>query len=479
MVPLFRAACCCLVAAMLLGTATPVRAQKGGESARQPSLSSQQREENSALFVEAVKDRLCEDYEVAEKKFRSVLVTDPSHDAAHYELAILMVLKGDLQEALNEASVAERLDDKNPWYKLMMGDLYNQTRQFSLSEPYWRQLADMFPENIEYQNNYAMTLLEQQKLKEAIAVYDRMEKLLGPDEQLIEAKKSIYLYLNKVEEAAQEIKTLADAYPNDPKYLVEVADIYRVNRQMKKAVPYLEAACRLDSNNARVLGFLYDYYLEQQKEREAYAILEKLFVQPEVSFDFKKAVMSNFFLSYLKDTTLYSRTFHLAELLSQSHPQEGSVWALKADVLITKNKYDDAIACLQQSLSLDSSQYRVWQAYLQLLVHRRSPELCSASERALSLYPEQVYPHVAHAVCMIGEDEHAEAILDLEDALRRMPDDFDPHMRVYVYGLLMKLYDQEGDAEKLRQTAEMLDRLTAGMPQGSSEKQKKSKKRKP
>lgn len=435
------------------------RQQNPKQQAASQSLSESVAEENSALFIDAVKERLCENYELAEEKLHKVILVDPSHDAAYYELAILMTVKGSLREAVLYTNKAMEINPENHWYHLMAADLYNRLGDYPQSEPYWKKLTEKFPDNLDYLNNYAFTLLQQQKLAEALKVYDLMQKQIGPDESLIEAKKSIYLYLNKVDEAAREIEVLADANPLEPKYLVEIADIYRVNKKEKKAIPYLEKALSLDSNNVNALLYLYYYYGSQRNmEQTRTQMLRKLFAHPELSLTFKQSVMSEYFAAYLNGKGDYDASYELAEILTKTHPQESGVWAQKADFLIASGNYAGAIELLQRSLSLDSSVYKVWQAYLQLLVHENRTETCDEAERAISLFPMQFYPYVAHAWCMMQYNEFPTVIEDLERVLKIMPDDVDLQMVHDVYGMLMTAYMNNGDADKAEDIAKEYQR---------------------
>ena len=143
-----------LLATLLLCGAVPSFAQQGGKKAA-PELTERERLANTALFVDAVKERLNENYGLAEEMLHRVIVAEPSHDAAHYELAILMVMSGRMQEALQEVETAVLYNPENHWYKVMLGDLYNQTGQFRKAEACWRELSEKYPENLDYSNKYA------------------------------------------------------------------------------------------------------------------------------------------------------------------------------------------------------------------------------------------------------------------------------------------------------------------------------------
>jgi predicted Zn-dependent protease len=268
-------------------------------------LSEKERLANTALFVDAVKERLNENYDMAEEMLHRVILTEPSHDAAHYELAILMVMKGRMQEALQEAETAASYNPENPWYKVMLGDLYNQSGQFRQAEEYWKELSEKYPDNLDYLNNFAFSLTQQNRLKEALKVYDAMQSQLGLNEQLCETKKNIWVYLKKPDAAVSELKPLMEAFPGETKYYLEAAQVYFTFNQEKKGVACLEAARRADSTDGQLLMTLYDYYVKHKKNKEALVILQQIVGNPAIPIEPKSKVLTAYYIRAQQDLSCY------------------------------------------------------------------------------------------------------------------------------------------------------------------------------
>ncbi|MBR4491907.1 MAG: hypothetical protein IKO98_04555, partial [Bacteroidales bacterium] len=66
-----------LLATLLSCVAVPSFAQQGGKKAA-PELTERERLANTALFVDAVKERLNENYDLAEEMLHRVIVAEPS-----------------------------------------------------------------------------------------------------------------------------------------------------------------------------------------------------------------------------------------------------------------------------------------------------------------------------------------------------------------------------------------------------------------
>ena len=224
-------------------------------------LSQKEQYKNTAQFIEAVKERLLGNYGVAEQLLQEVLRTEPTHDAAHFEYANILIAKHQLQDAIVHVQTAIQLNDTNIWYKIMLGDIYNMTENYTESEKLWKTISEKHPENIEYLYNYALSLIYQNKLKEAVKIYDKIEILTGINEDIIYAKQNIWLHLKDIDRAVKELEKLIEAYPKEAKNYLQIADLYNTNNMSDKAIPYIEKAKTIDPTNPEIHIILYNYYL--------------------------------------------------------------------------------------------------------------------------------------------------------------------------------------------------------------------------
>ena len=435
-----------LLATLLLCGAVPSFAQQGGKKAA-PELTERERLANTALFVDAVKERLNENYGLAEEMLHRVIVAEPSHDAAHYELAILMVMSGRMQEALQEVETAVSYNPENHWYKVMLGDLYNQTGQFRKAEACWRELSEKYPENLDYSNNYAYSLTQQNRLKEALKVYDAMQNQLGLNEQLCETKKNIWVYLKKPDAAVAELKPLMEAFPGEAKYFLEAAQVYFTFNKEKKGVAYLEAAQRIDSTNEKLQMTLYDYYAKHNRQKEAYACLRRIVANPAVPIEPKRKVLGGYYMLAQKDTSCYREINPMLDLLVKAHPQQPESWSLRADFMIQQQRFTDALSDLERVLALDSSKSIVWEYYITILLQMNRPvEAAKAGERASQLFPTQAIPYFAMAAGAMEEQDYEAAVANLQSALKYVSDN--PAFVSDIYRMMARAYEAMGSYSK-------------------------------
>ena len=95
--------------------------------------------------------------------------------------------------------------------------------------------------------------------EEAIAQYKQL--LQNPENKKINTRQVAnflaisYLKKNEIDEAIQLLKSLADKYPQDPTYLIDLATLYRKLNNQNKAVEVYEELVKRYPDNKLVLRF--------------------------------------------------------------------------------------------------------------------------------------------------------------------------------------------------------------------------------
>ena len=394
--------------------------QKGQPIVQQTDTISVQQRQNTALFIQAVKERLNGNYTQAENLLQGVIAREPSHAAARYEYAKVLMQKYNYSLAIEELKTAVKLDESNVWYKILLAETYDNTNQFALSEKLWSEIARINPQNIEYLYRYTVSLIYQQKLKEAINGYNMIEVQMGVNEEITNAKKSIWLHMDKVDNAAKEMEKLAEAFPSEPKYYLEIADMYVINKMPDKAIPYLKKAEKTDPNNPQINITLYNYYTENKKYDEAYGYLVRAFAAEELDIDEKIRILLNYYLSQ-KDSV---KAYPLLNNLITAHPDDPKAWSIYADFLTRDDRLTEAKTAYEKVIGFDDSKFLIWQQYLAVLLELGDwDEAYEHSQTAMSLFPTQAFPYLAHGIAASTKKEYEKAVSVLEDGKKYAVDE--------------------------------------------------------
>ena len=404
-----------LLAAMMFLASNGYAQKKNKNQKTQPvetkTITTEQRQ-NTALFINAVKERLIGNYTQAENFLLRVITNEPSHDAAHYEYAKVLILKNKYSLAIDELKTAVQLNGTNLWYKILLAETYDNTNQFAQSEKLWNEIIKSEPQNIEYLYHYTVSLIYQKKLKEAINGYNLIEVQTGVNEEITNAKKSIWLHLDKVDNAAKEMEKLAESYPSESQYYLDIADLYIINKMQDKAIPYLKKAEQIDPNNPLINITLYNYYTENKKHEEAFGYLTRAFASTELNIDEKIRIL----LGYYSSPRDSVKAYKLLNNFIAAHPEDPKTWSMYADFLTRDDRLTEAKTAYEKVIALDDSKYVIWQQYLGILLEiGEFEEAYQQSRTAMSLFPMQPFPYLAHGVTASFKEEYENAISALEE----------------------------------------------------------------
>ncbi|MDR0605085.1 MAG: hypothetical protein LBG80_12350 [Bacteroidales bacterium] len=382
---------------------------------QQETLSkSREQYENTAKFIDAVKERINGNFTQAELLLLEVIAKEPTHDPAYYEFAKIHIEKRRYSDAIEALKTALQLCDTIIWYKILLAETYDMTDQHELSEKVWSEIVKAEPRNAEYLFEYTLSLLYQEKYKEAISQLDKMEVINGINEDMIRLKKTIWLSLNKVDNAAKEIEKLAEASFYGVNYYLEIVDMYFVNEMPDKAIPYLKKAEKIDPNHPKINIFLYNYYTANKKYEEAFQYLKKAFAVPELNIDEKIKILMGYYVSSDKEDSV--KAYQLLDNLLTVHAQNPIAWSIYADFLTRDNRLAEAKIAYEKVISFDESKYPIWQRYLALLLElEKWDEADVQSNKAIALFPAHAFPYLVRGIIFSVKKDYTYTVSILEE----------------------------------------------------------------
>jgi tetratricopeptide (TPR) repeat protein len=87
-----------------------------------------------------------------------------------------------------------------------------------------------------------------------------------------------------------------------------------------KAIPYIEKAKKIDPNNSEINIVLYNYYISNNKNKEAFEALEKVFVSSSLDIEEKVKIIMRYFPVINKNKLYHKEAFILLDSLIKAHP---------------------------------------------------------------------------------------------------------------------------------------------------------------
>ncbi|MFT5918881.1 MAG: tetratricopeptide (TPR) repeat protein, partial [Granulosicoccus sp.] len=322
----------CLLTLMLVLAGADAEAQrkkkknKGGKEKNE-----KEQFELMTKFVDASKEKMLGNFEEAEALYNECIKIDSKNAASYYELANLKLMQKSNDEALVLANKALDIDPTNEWYTLFLADLHNVRYEYNLSEELFDRLIEAHPGKVEYIYELGSVQLFQNKLKEAVKTYNKIELALGVTEEISIQKQKLYLEMNDLDGAIKEVQGLIDNYPREVRYLGILAEMYNVNGMSQEALRVYEKMSDKDPNDPRVQLSMAEHYKSLGKYDESYEYLKDAFSNSKLGIDPKIKVLLSYFEISETELKLKTQAYELLDILTDQHSEDPKAHAMKAD----------------------------------------------------------------------------------------------------------------------------------------------------
>jgi tetratricopeptide (TPR) repeat protein len=366
--------------------------------------------QSKVTYYEAAKQKILGNYDKAIELFNKALEQDPGDAAAMYELAGIYAERGKIAEALPLAEKSAAQDPANKWYKRLLVQLYQSDGKYAAAGKIIDQLIAAEPDNIEYYQDQALNYIYSGDYKNAVKSYDVLESKLGINEDISIQKEKIYIMMNKPDKAIEEIRKLSDAYPDEPRYLEMLAELYMTTGMYDQALETYNKVLKIDPENPYINMSLSDYYRKKGDKAKSMEYLKAGFSNPNLDIDTKVTIL----LAYYSVNEIYStykdEAFELATILVNTHPKDPKAHSIYADFLLQDKRYEEARDAFRSVIAIDSTKYLVWEQLLFVESELRDNRaMAEESKRAINLFPQQPLLYLFAGAASFQLKEYEEA----------------------------------------------------------------------
>jgi tetratricopeptide (TPR) repeat protein len=410
------------------------------------NLSENDRRVFDYYFQEALNARHQNRFDEAFDLFRYCLELDSLNAQAWYETAVFYNNMKRPDWGVEAMQKAWSLDPGNDWYTFGLANMYLGLKMYDKAIVLYEGLLQTRSddENLHY---YLATLYTQGgKLKEAIRELDKVESLIGKNEQVSVEKFRIYKDLGKPKRAIHEIQVLSNKNPFDADMLLLLGDSWMELGNTKEAFRNYQKASDLDPGSPAVALTLADYYNETGDSVAAQKQFLSALTNPNTDIETKIQIFTPM-LAESMGTADSVRIPEFFNILLDQHPNDYQLRELHVEYLMEKGRKQEAKSELQTVLDLNPNQLDTWKKLLQLCAEANNQtEIQKVCTEALTYFPSESifwfylglskYPEQGKDII---PEMYREAINTFQKAVDvSKPDDFSFISR--VYGLMGDAY---------------------------------------
>ncbi|MEJ0031773.1 MAG: tetratricopeptide repeat protein [Bacteroidota bacterium] len=375
-------------------------AQRGRQKKDENQSADRKRRDAEFYFTEGEKYYILEDYTKALLYFQRAAENDSKSAAINFKIAEILA-KGSKPEDLVMASQAIdaslKIEKKNKYYYLLAANIYGSLNQFEKAEQTIEAMMKEVSGTEEYLYELAAFYLYDKKPDKAIEVYNRAEQVLGISETSSLQKQKIYLEQGKVDDAIREGEKLIEAYPDDQRYVMEMAELLAQNKMSARAITYIENYIKQNPDASQAKLLLASLYRENGQEQRSRDLLNQLFDDPQIESGSKILVLGTYNVVLSRqsskgqvDQSLQNYVMSLIEKLKKNYPKDPDVYSVSGDINTTLSNNNEAEKDYLRAIQLGATNFEAWQNLLVLESSlNQFDSLIVHSESGLELFPNQ------------------------------------------------------------------------------------------
>jgi tetratricopeptide (TPR) repeat protein len=404
--------------------------RKKTESATDAAIAS----ESESFFTEGEKFFILEDYAKALLYFLRANELNPANSAIAYKIAEVLIKSGkdeDFKKAEVYIEQALRLEKKNKYYYLLASNIYNSLGQFGKSTQVLEALTKEIPETEEYLYELASIYQFDKKDEEAIRAYNRAEAALGINEVSSLQKQRIFLESGRVNEAIREGEKLIEAFPDEERYVMAFAELLGTNKQLPRAIAYLENHLLQHPQSSSAKMLLGGLYRDGGQEKKSKEVLLNLFSDPQAALSSKLIVLGTYNATIVQnkakginEAELESFVIELFNKVESTDPNNANVNMVGGDLFLTLDRKQESRDRYSKAIQLGAQGFEVWQNLLFLETQAQLYDsVILHAEQAVESFPNHGMVYYFNGYAHLRKKEFAPAVQQLEQAKKLFASD--------------------------------------------------------
>ena len=318
------------------------------------SVVSAQQTKFNYIFQEAMRQKLANKYDAAIDLFDYCHQLDPESGAVLYELAELYRYAKNDTLAIKALEKACRLYPNNYWYKNHLVTLYLDNRRNDEALQCVEDMARLFPEKGEVLGMLLELYEKKNDYANMVKVLDKIEVKEGKSEQLSMEKFRLFLQMNDEARAFEEMRNLADEYPNDLRYQVVIGDLYLDAGKKEEALKQFQMVEAQDPENVTLLLSMANFYNQEGDTAHYQDYLTRLLTNKDVDDATRVRMLGVLVRENLTTNADSTQLLSLFDKVLQQPQEQTDILELKVRYMVTKRMPADEVKpYLKQMLDID------------------------------------------------------------------------------------------------------------------------------
>ncbi len=340
-------------------------------------------------FYEGLRLKDQEKYDEAMETFGLCIAIDSLDAGVQSEMGLLYGQVGMNNEAIKAMEKAVKYDPTNWWYNIRLISSYSDLKLYPKAIELTKQLQKTYSNKEDVYNILAALYKETKDYDKAIDANEKLESLVGINEQISLEKVQLYYLSNKTKRVMPEIDKLIAKYPTDSRYQVTKGNILMQQKMPEQAFAIYQKVLSDDPQNANVYLALSQYYNAMNQPDKALESIKTALKTEQLDVDTKMQVLGQYVEKLVQDTIKFAETESLFKLLVDRYPLEEQVHSYYAMFLQYRNRNAEAISEYETLLNINPKSEPSWVRLIQLHIGTKNyKQLMIETGRAIKYLPK-------------------------------------------------------------------------------------------
>lgn len=399
-----------------------------------------------AFFLEAICERAKGNNDAAFDLLRHCVEIDSTKSEAYYFLAQYYSVLKQKEQAIAYIEKAVALEPSNSTYQETLANAYINLRQYDKAAIVLEELYDKHRDRDDVLGVLIQLYEEQHDYESAIEALTKLETIEGKSERLSYAKSNFYTQLGNKKAAINEMKRLADQYPNDQNYRSLYANTLFVNGQKKKALELYDDILRIEPENRNALLALLAYEKDEGDHDKAAILTEQVLLSKSITSQDRILLMRQEIGQSEQEGGDSTRVLYLFHKMLEQPQMDADIAILCATYMSLKHMPNDTISAVLERVLQVAPDNAV--ARLQLISYAWQaddmPRVIALCQDARQYNPDEMVFYYNQGIAYYRQEQLEQALNAFQNGIGVINEESDPDMVSDFYAVMGDILHQKG-----------------------------------
>lgn len=405
-------------------------------------LSPEQQRKFDYFYYEAANLKNAGKYDAAYDLFSYCLSLDTASSPVLYELAMFQLQRNRPEKAVEMLKSAVAHSDDNFTYRMTLAGLYRNLGMYGEASDSYEELVKRYPDKSELNYYLADALTQEGEIGAAIDAYNVLESTMGMNETLSLQKFKLYQTLKQPDKAFEEIEKLANKYPMNARYRLLMGDLHLENEETEEALVCYQQAHEIDPDDPRYIVSMANYYDQTGDKEAAEQEIRDALVNEKLDVETKVGILSRYVQRLQQTQQGIENANSLFQTLLDQHPEDTELKLMYGSLLMAQQKEEEAKFQFQLVTEMEPSNEGAWQQLLNISLKGEDiPEVIRICTRCKELFPEAPEYYFYLGIGYYMQEKYQESLDTYYAGLKIIPEG-NGVVKSNFYGQIGDLYYQ-------------------------------------